>query len=65
MLPLLLKVSLLHVRWQTGLAHVAISHGSELRRVHIHIHGHSVGSHVAVTHMLSHELSMLEGSVVL
>ena len=65
MLPLLLQMRLLHVMRQTDLAHRAISHGGELGGVHIHVHGHSVGSHVPIAHLLGHDALLLEGTLLL
>lgn len=65
MLPLLLKMCLLHVWWHTHLAHVIISHGGELCRIHIHVHRYSVGSYVTISHLLGHKLPLLKNSLLL
>lgn len=67
MLSLLRKMCLLHVWRDTDLAHVLVSHGRELCRVHIHVHAHSVASHIAITHLLGlgHKLTLLKHPLLL
>ena len=66
-LSLLLKMRLLHVRWQADLAHGIISHGGKLcsGHVHAHVHGHTVSSHVAVAHLLGYDALLLERALLL